>query len=296
MKKIYLWAIFSLVIGYGLFTCILPVKETEFVIISQFGKPIRVIDKAGPVLKLPDPIQTSISIDNRLQSLSVKSTEYGTRDRRSIVMEPFIIWRVTDPTKFLLSARSIEVAQQRLTTLANGQISSMLASTNLNQIFSPTEKDNALEEIFTQVEKKVNLTSHQELGIDIISIRPAQLGYPVQNLQAIYDRMTSEWDRLAKQYHAEGMEAAAEIQARTEREVREMQAKAHRDGQRMLGQSEAQAAQYFAEALTEHQDYYKLVRALESYKMLFNDDSRLILPADSDIFRPLLTLPEVATQ
>ena len=296
MNKKYVLGGLMLLAGYALSTSIVPVKETEYMIVSQFGRPVRVVDQAGPVLKLPDPIQTILKIDKRLQTLAIPSAEYGTRDRRNVVMDISIVWQVAEPERFLVTARSTDVAEQRLETLANAEVGSEVATVPLDRIFSSTLEHNELEQMFSRIETAVADIALRELGIRVVSIRPGQLGYPVQNLQAIYNRMTSEWDRLAKQYHAEGMEAAAKIQAETEREVREMLAKAQRDGQRMLGQSEAQAARYFADALADNPEYYKLVRTMEGYKTLFNENSRLILPADADIFAPLFNSPEIDLQ
>ncbi|WP_026972703.1 protease modulator HflC [Aliagarivorans marinus] len=291
------WILGSLaLVGYLLSTCLVSVAETDYVIISQFGRPTRVIEQAGLAFKLPAPVQVATRVDKRVQLLSLPAMEYGTRDRRNVVVESYVVWRVSDPMRYLTSVRSQDIAELRLEAMTNAEVGAAVASVQVNRIFSEDAQEHAVAELFAKVSESSTQQAADELGIEILSVRPNRFGFPVQNLQAIYKRMESEWERLAKQYRAEGEEAASKILAETEREVRELTAKAYRDAQLMRGESEAEAARLYNEAFASHQQYYQFTRSMEAYGKIFDEQTQLILATDTPLFDALLNPPLVEAQ
>ncbi|MFC3120336.1 protease modulator HflC [Agaribacter flavus] len=296
MKRI-VW--FSLLLVVGLYlaaTSVIAVKETEIVVISQFGRPVSVISEAGPAFKLPKPIQTTKRLDKRLNMFQMPASEYGTLDQRNLVLDVFVLWKIADPRTFLASVRNSEIAEQRLETLTHAEVGAAIGAVPLNEIFTVEQQSSQVEQTFAQVTQSANTLALQELGIEVVSVRPKRLGFPKQNLLAIYKRMESEWDKLARQYRAEGQEAAAKIRAETALEVSNLKAVAYRDAQTVIGNSEAEAASLYAKSFEEHQEYYKFTRELEAYKKILNNDTQLILSSDTPIFRALLQPPEDVKQ
>lgn len=287
------WIVLTTVLaGYFAMTSIVAVKETEIAVISQFGRPVDVIDQAGPAFKLPDPFNTVKRLDKRLQMFQVPPAEYGTLDQRNLVLDVFVVWKISDPKAYLASVRNSEIAEQRLETLTNAEIGAEIGSVALNRIFVVEQKSDEVEALFQSITASANEISQRELGIEVVSIRPNRLGFPKQNLLAIYKRMESEWDKLAKQYRAEGQEEAAKIRAETELEIRNLKAKAYRDAQVVKGESEAEAARLYAKSFELHKEYYQFTRSLEAYDKILNQDSRLVLSSDTPIFKALLTPPK----
>ncbi len=292
MNRLF-WIILVVVLaGYSAVTSIIAVKETEIAVISQFGRPVNVIFEAGPAFKLPDPFNTVKRLDKRLQMFQVASAEYGTLDQRNLVLDVFVVWKITDPKAFLASVRNNQLAEQRLETLANAEIGAVIGSVPLNNIFVVEQKSDQVEALFQTITDSANTISQRELGIEVVSIRPNRLGFPKQNLLAIYKRMESEWDKLAKQYRAEGQEEAAKIRSQTELEIRNLKAEAYRDAQIVKGNSEAEAARLYAKSFGMNKEYYQFTRSLETYDKILNEDSRLILSSDTPIFDALLIPPK----
>lgn len=290
--KLTLWLLGVLAVGGYLFaTSLVPVKETELVVVAQFGKPVRIIDEAGLAFKLPDPIQTVSRLDKRVQLLPLNAGEFVTRDRRNLVVNAFALWRVVEPKTFLASVRNMETAEVRLESLANSEIGAALGSQPMEAIFTVTESAQQMPAVFEQVTRATNKVARDEFGIEVVAVRPSRFGFPKQNLLAIYKRMESERDRIARQYRAEGQEEAARIQAETEREVSQLRAEAYRDAQRVKGESEAKAARVYAEAFESDADYYKFVRSMEAYEKILGKDTTFVLSTDSPILQYLLTPP-----
>jgi membrane protease subunit HflC len=290
--KTKLWLLGLVAFGaYLVSSALVSVKESELVVIAQFGRPIKVIQDAGLTLKWPDPIQTAKTLDKRLQLLSLDPHEFVTRDRRNLVISPFVLWKVVDPETFLASVRNTETAELRLASLVYSQIGAAIANQPIQNVFTTEATTHSMDTIFEGVTSAANTTSVQEFGIDVVAVRPARFGFPKQNLLAIYKRMESERDRVARQYRAEGQEEAARIDAQTEREVRELRARASREAQVIQGEAEAEAARIYAQAYEANPGYYKFMRTMEAYEKMLSKKTSLVLSSDAPLFRMLLTPP-----
>ena len=282
------WLAGGLLSVYIAATCFVTVKEHEYAVITQFGRPVKTITEAGLAVKLPNPVQAVTPLEKRVQMLRLEPSEYSTRDRRNIVVDNYVVWRIVDPVAFMTSTRTTEIAQQRLNTITNSQVGAMLASYPLESILNVDSEQNQLDELFQRVSERVDKVSRQELGIEVLAVRAVKFGYSPRNLKAIYDRMSSEWERLSKQYRAQGHEEAEKIRARTEQEIAELKSTAYRDSQIIKGNSEARAAELYSQAFESHQEFFEFVRTMEAYKAVLDNNSRLILPSDSALFEQLV--------
>ena len=287
-----IWSASALaLIAYLLATTVIFVNETEFIIVTEFGRPVKTIQQAGLSFKFPDPIQTTVSLDKRLQLLNLEPNEFVTRDRRNIVVSAFVIWKIINPDRFLIGVRNMDIAKQRLESLVNSEIGTALANRPLNDFFTVDESNDKLTNIFSHISESSTRIALQELGIEILAVNANRFGFPKQNLFSIYKRMESERDRIAKQFRAQGHEEAAKIKAQTEREIRQLQAQAYREAQIVKGNSEAEAAKIYAEAFETNSEFYTFTRSMEAYKKIVNTETTFVLSTDSPIFDHLFTPP-----
>ena len=272
-------------------TSLVVVQDNEYAVVAQFGKVVRTHETAGLYLKLPDPIQSVVRFDKRLQTLSLAPTELGTRDRRNVIIENFVIWQIQHPVRYQASVRELAIAEQRLESLIYSEVGSAIGGALFEELFAAAETP-ALQNLFSGITQTVNTLAVNELGIRIVAVRPARTSFPKQNLLPIYKRMESEWTRQAKQLRAEGREEAAKIKSETETQVRELKAKAYKESQIILGEGEAKAAQLYAEAFENNPDYFRFTQKMEAYKNLFNKDTQIILSTDNPLVRDLLEAPQ----
>ncbi|MBX2858099.1 MAG: protease modulator HflC [Cellvibrionaceae bacterium] len=290
MKKL-IYACGALVFAvYLAATSVVIVKPSEYALITQFGKVVRNIDAASLYLKLPEPIQSVSRFDKRLQVLNLAPAELGTRDRRNVIIENFVLWKIQDPMQYQASVRERKVAEQRIESLIYSEVGSAIGGAQFNDLFAEAESS-TIESVFSTVTESVAALASSELGIAIVAVRPARISFPQQNLLSIYKRMESEWTRQAKQLRAEGREEAANIKSQTEKSLRELKAKAYKESQIIIGEGEAKAAQLYAEAFYSNQDYYRFTRKMETYKKLFNKDTQIILSTGNPLVRDLLEPP-----
>ena len=292
MRKFLGWSGVLLIVGYLVTTCLVQVNENELVLITQFGSPVRVVDEAGLVSKLPDPIQTAVRLDRRLQAIDSDLGEYLTRDKKNLVISAFIMWRIDDPLKFLQSVKDNTGAEQRLMDLAGSELGVAIGNHALSSFLTTTQDESGIPQIVNSVTDNCREQAREAFGIHIIDIRLRRLGFPKQNLLAVHKRMRAERERMAKKYRAEGEEAAAKIRSQTDKEVRELLATAYREAQIKRGQGEAESIRIYAEAFQKDPEFYKLTRTLESYGKFLDDKTTLILSAQSPLFKYLETPPD----
>ncbi len=293
MKK-FLAIVGGIVVAvYILMTAFVAVQETEIVVITLLGKPVRVIDEAGLVLKIPDPIQTAIRLDKRLQGLDSNLGEYLTKDKKNLVVGSYILWRVNEGKKFIQTVRDMKSAERRLSDLVGSELGAAIGTHDLTEFLSTVEGDTKIPQILGKVKTTCQGPAEKEFGIEIVDVRLRRLGFPVQNLRSVYDRMRAERARMAKKYRAEGEEEAAKIRAKTDKEVRELLANAYRDSQIVRGKGEAEAIRIYGDAFSKDPNFYKLTRTLKAYQKFLDDKTTLILSSESPLFRYLETPPEV---
>lgn len=287
MKIIFAAAGILVVLAYIASTAFVAVDVTEIAVITQFGKPIEVHEKAGLVYKLPDPIQTTRRLDRRLQALDSNLGEYLTLDKKNFVVSTFILWQIKDARKFIQTVKDMRSAEQRLSDLVGSEIGVAIGRHPLSSLLTTDENGSKIPDIFSSIMHICKDRVYSEFGIELKDVRLRRLGFPAQNLRSVFARMRTERERIAKKYRAEGEEEAAKIRAQTDKEVRELLANAYREAQVTRGRGEAEATRIYAEAFSKDPRFYKMSRTLEAYRKLLDNKTTLILSTDSHLFKYL---------
>ena len=295
-RKILIGLGVVVVVVYLLMTAFVAVDVTEIVVITQFGKPVTVITEPGLAIKWPDPIQTVMRLDRRLQGLDSNVGEYLTNDKKNLVLSNFVLWRIADAKKFIQTVKDMRSAERRLSDLVNSELGVAIGNYPLPALLKlrtgEGEGGTKIPEVSARVAKASREQALKEFGIEVVDVRLRRLGFPEQNLRAVYDRMRAERERQAKKYRAEGEEAAARVRAQTDKEVREILATAYKEAQVIKGEGDAKSILIYAEALERDPEFYKLTRTLEAYQKFIDQFTTLILSTDAPLFRFLECPPE----
>lgn len=281
-----------IVLVYVLIKAFVAVDITEIVVITQFGKPVRVVSEAGLTVKWPDPVQSVIRLDKRLQALDSNVGEFLTQDKKNLVLSNFIVWRILDAKKFIQSVKDMSSAETRLSDLVGSELGMAIGTYQLSSFLTTDEGGTKIPEISGKVARASRQHALQEFGIDVMAVLLRRLSFPEQNLRSVYDRMRAERGRMAKKYRAEGEEKAAKIMTQTDKRVREILAVAYRESQITKGRGDAESIRIYAEAFERDPDFYKLTRTLDAYRKFLDEKTTLILSADSPLFRFLECPPE----
>ena len=273
-------AIFTLIILFVLST-IIVVDETEQIVILQFGKPIQTITDPGLNFKFPAPIQVSNSFDKRLLEYDVPPEEILSRDKKSLIIDNYVRWRIVDPLLFLQTVRAIPTAKTRLDDIVYSELRQELGNHDMAEIITETRE---------LIMKKVTIASNEETskyGIEVIDVRIRRVDLPQQNEASIYARMEAERKRQANKFRSEGEEEAQKIRAATDRDKTVILAEAYKTAQQIRGEGEAEALDIYAESFSKDPDFYEFLRTLETYEKVIDKKTTLVLPGDSKLFKAL---------
>jgi membrane protease subunit HflC len=263
------------------------VKETEQVVVTQFGKPVRVIQEAGLYVKLPDPVQSARRFDKRLLIYDVKPTEFLTEDKKNLILDIYLTWRIVEPMRFLASVRERPVGEILLADVAVAEVGAAVGKIPLSALVSTDPEKVIVDSIMVEVTENCRDRALPDYGMDVTHVKVKQLRLPEQNLESVFQRMRAERQRMAKKYRSEGEEEAIKIRAEADKERRSLMAQAYREAERIRGEGEAEAAAIYAEAFSRDPRFYKLVRTLQAYERFLNQKTTVVLSTESDLFKLL---------
>ena len=279
MKKFSI-GILVLIALFALSTIIM-VDETEQIVILQFGKPIRTIKEPGLNWKFPAPFQTSNSFEKRLLEYDVPPEEILSKDKKSLIIDNYVRWRIIDPLLFLQTVRAVPTAKTRLDDIVYSELRQELGTHDMVEIITETRE---------LIMEKVTKASNEETskyGIEVIDVRIRRVDLPRENEASIYARMEAERKRQANKFRSEGEEEAQKIRAATDRDKTFILAEAYKSSQQIRGEGEAKALDIYAASYSKDSDFYEFTRTLETYEKVIDKKTTLVLPGDSKLFKGL---------
>ena len=266
---------------FGISTIII-VDETEQIVILQFGKPVRTLKEPGLNWKLPAPLQTSNSFEKRLLEYDVPPEEILSRDKKSLIIDNYVRWRITDPLLFLQTVAAIPTAKTRLDDIVYSELRQELGTHDMVEIITENRE---------LIMEKVTKASNEETskyGIQVIDVRIRRVDLPQENEASIYARMEAERKRQANKFRSEGEEEAQKIRAATDRDKTVILADAYKSAQQIRGEGEAKALDVYASSFSKDPKFYEFIRTLETFEKVIDDKTTLVLPGDSKLFKELI--------
>ena len=286
-KKYFYWGM----IFFGLFLsylCTTIVEQGSISVIMKFGKPVRVLDDPGLYFRFPYPINSVEKIDARLILLSPKPSEFLTSDKKNLVVENAICYRITDPILFLKTVRGIKGLEIRLTDLLSSHTGLILGVRELSDIVNTDISKIKFEEMNNKLTELIKKDS-SDFGVSIEQVLIKRIMLPYENTIAVYNRMRAERDRIAKKYIAEGEESALKIRAEADKTSRTEIANAKKQAAIIIGKADAEAMRMYGDAFKSNLEFYEFFRSLDVYKKIFGAKSTIVLDERSPILKTLFS-------
>jgi membrane protease subunit HflC len=213
--------------------------------------------------------------------------EYLTGDKKNVVLQSFVCWRIEDPLEFFRAVRTFESATQKLDDLVCASIGAKLGDYKMANLISVNPGEVLIPEMESVIADEVNKKTADGYGISVMRVGISRLALPEDNAQSVYKRMEAERSAIASEYRALGEEEAERVRAQADREKSDIIADAYRQAQMIRGEGDAQAAKIYADAYSKAPDFFRLVRSLEAYKKMLNKQSVVVMSADSDLLKYL---------
>ncbi|MCQ2444170.1 MAG: protease modulator HflC [Mailhella sp.] len=256
------------------------VNQTQQALVIQLGSPMDKVYRPGLNFKLPF-IQNAVYFEARILDYDARPAEALTSDLKSIVLDNYARWRITDPLRFYRTMRTEANAQARIDAVIYSQIRAHVGRHTLTQVVA--DERTAIMESVTE---KASLQM-KEFGIEIVDVRIKRTDLPAENQRAIFDRMRAERERQATQYRSEGEEQSTKIRSGADKEKALILAEAGKQAQILRGEGDAEAARIYAEAFSKSPEFFSFQRGLEALRKSLGENTRMILTPDSPLLAPI---------
>lgn len=311
MNKLHISLAGAVLLGLLLLLSLYTVRQTEQVIITQFGRPIGdPITEPGLHFKLPF-VQEVNRIDKRYLAWDGPMVEMSTKDKTYIQVDTFARWRITDPMQYFLRLRDERSAQSRLEDILGSETRTAVARHELIEVVrtekqrKPLQDENAAATLTgvgalgvlrpiqfgrAELEKSIFESAAPKLaefGIELLDIRIKRLNYNPEVLERIYQRMISERLQIAQRFRSEGEGEAARISGKKDRDINEIESTAYKRVQEIRGESDAKATEIYARAYTQKPqaaDFYRFTKSMETYRKIISSEATVVLSTNSDLF------------
>ncbi|HML35189.1 protease modulator HflC [Sporomusa sphaeroides] len=262
------------------------VDTTEYAVVTQFGNPVNIVLEPGLKFKLPDPIQSVQRFDNRIQVYKAQPLELLTNDKKSVTVDYYGTWRITDPLLYMKTVKDKVGAEARLLDVFSSSLGIELGQYNLDELINVDANKLKLTAMMQNTAEK-SKEKAKEYGLEVIDAQIKVLNFPEANKKSVFARMKAEREQMAKQYRSEGSEEATKIKADAEKEQKILLSEAYKQAQKVKGEGDAEAIKTYAQAFQKDPKFYEFIRALETYEKTIDDKTTLVLPSNSEILKYL---------
>lgn len=268
---------------------VFTVDEREHAVKFRFGEIVKADYEPGLHFKIPF-VNNITKYPDRILNYGESQEPFLTGEKKNLLVDYFITWRIADPAQYYRSARGDELfAQQRLSAIIREGIKAEFSQRTVVEVVS-AERSEIMAEMLVTAEQRA-----PELGIEVVDVRVMRIELSDEVSDSVYARMQQERARVAAQLRAEGSEDSERIRADADRQRTVILAEAYRDAEIMRGEGDARAAEIYANAYNANPDFYSFYRSMQAYReSIGGDQDVLVLSPDSDFFQ-FLQQPSGAT-
>jgi membrane protease subunit HflC len=252
---------------FVLSSSIFVLDQRNFAVVFSFGQIVRVIEQPGLQIKYPAPFENVRFFDRRILTIDTPEAErFITSEKKNLLVDSFVKWRIVDPRKFFVSFKGDErLAQDRLTQLVRSALNEEFTKRTVREIISDQR-----EEVMQGIRKKVAMDA-SEIGVEIVDVRLKRIDLLAEISDSVYRRMEAERKRVANELRSTGAAESDKIRANAERQRDTILAEAYREAQKIKGSGDARATALYAEAFGRDAQFAQFYQSLQAYRSSFKD-------------------------
>jgi membrane protease subunit HflC len=280
MKRIF--GLYVLVPVFALFILasmsVFVVQETQQWLVLRLGKPVRVVSNSGLNFKIP-LVETLVSYDRRILDLDPPRYQVILADQKRLNVDAYLRFRIKDPLLFYQTMNNESRFNSRIERIVDGSLRQVLGGATLSDLL--TEKRGLImKNILSLVGEASKI-----YGVEIVDFRLGRTDLPVEASQSVYNRMSSEREREAKELRAQGSELAQGIRSNADRQKVEILSSAKKEAEILRGSGDAEAIKIWSRVANQAPEFFAFYRSLKAYETsLAKQDKTLILSPNSEFF------------
>ncbi|WP_040260033.1 protease modulator HflC [Pseudomonas massiliensis] len=273
--------VIGVVVAVVLWNSFYIVSQTERAVLLRFGRVVDANVQPGLHMKVPYMNQVR-RFDARLMTLDAPTQRFLTLEKKAVMVDAYAKWRVKDADRFYTSTAGMKAtADERLARRLESGLRDQFGKRTLHEVVSG-ERDALMADITASL----NRMADQELGIEVVDVRVKAIDLPKEVNRSVFERMSTEREREAREHRAKGNELAEGIRADADRQRRVLLAEAYRESEEVRGDGDAQAAAIYAKAYSQDPEFYGFYRSLQAYKEGFSSKGDvMVLDPSSEFFR-----------
>lgn len=257
------------------------VDQRQAAIVFQLGEVVGVKRDPGFYFKLPF-VQNVRFFEVRILTVdSVEPERFITSEKKNVLVDYFVKWRIQDVSKFYVSFAGDEKrAENRLAQTINDGMRAEFGRRTVHDVVSG-ERDAIMESLRASADGDA-----RRFGVEVLDVRIKRVDLPSEVSQSVYSRMDAERKRVANELRSTGAADAEKIRADADRQREVIVAEAYRDAQRTKGEGDAKAAAIYSEAYGRNPEFYAFYRSMDAYRASFRGKNDImVLQPNSDFFR-----------
>ncbi|BCA31086.1 protease modulator HflC [Metapseudomonas otitidis] len=269
------------VLGLVAWSSFYIVAQTERAVLLQFGRIVEADVQPGLHVKIPYVNQVR-KFDARLLTLDSPTQRFLTQEKKAVMVDAYAKWRVSDAERFYTATSGLkQIADERLSRRLEAGLRDQFGKRTLHEVVSG-ERDGLMADIT----RSLNTMASKELGIEVVDVRVKAIDLPREVNRSVFERMSTEREREAREHRAKGSELAEGIRADADRQRRVLLAEAYRESEELRGDGDAQAAAIYAKAYSQDPEFYSFYRSLQAYRESFAKKSDvMVLDPHSEFFQ-----------
>ncbi|HYS13269.1 MAG TPA: protease modulator HflC [Burkholderiaceae bacterium] len=286
MNRVFGTLIGIVVVAVLFRACAFIVDQRQFGLVFAFGQLKEVISEPGLQFKLPPPFQNVVYLDKRILTIDTPQPDrVQTSEKRNLLIDSFVKWRISDPRRYWVSFLGSErAAQDRINSLVRDSLNQAVNKRTVNDVTS-RERDRAMEEIRVAVQERV-----KDVGVEIVDVRLKRIDFVPEISESVFRRMQAERNRVANEQRSIGSAEGEKIRADADRQREVLLAEAYRDAQKLKGEGDAKSAAIYAAAFGQNLEFFNFYRSLEAYRSSFRTRSDvLVIDPSSEFFKYMKT-------
>jgi membrane protease subunit HflC len=242
------------------------VPETQQAVVVRFGKPDRILGRQTAGINWRLPFAENIEwIDKRVLDVDMDRQQVLSTDQRRLEVDAFARYRIVDPLRMYISARSEDRVSDALRPILGSELRNELGKRRFDELLSP-ERQGVMENVRLGLDRVA-----RQYGAQIIDVRIKKADLPTGTpLESAFERMKSAREQEARSIRAEGAKRAQLIRA----------------------DADAQASRVYANSFGRDADFYEFYRAMQSYQTTFIGDggekvapTTMVLSPNNDYLR-----------
>lgn len=274
-KAPFIIVVVLLLIAYN---SVFIVDQRQKVLLFRLGEVIKA--DLAPGLHFKYPLINNIKrFDSRISTLNARPESFLTVEKKNVTVDFFVQWRISDVAQYYrATSGDPRNAQNRLSQIMKDGLRNEFGKRTIKQAVSGERS-----EIMDILRVRTNALA-EDLGVEIVDVRVSRIDLPDDVSDAVYGRMRTERNRVARELRAEGMEAAEKIRAKADRDRVAIIAEAYKESEIIRGKGDAIAIKTYAEAYKQDSEFYSFLRSIEAYKKAFGENDTFVLEPDSEFF------------